>query len=36
MGMRLFTIWHIHLGPLGDPRAMSVVEIPCTPLWFWV
>jgi hypothetical protein len=34
---RLFTMWHMHLGPEGDPRAMSTLEIPVsTALWFWL
>jgi len=32
---RLFTMWHMHRGPYGHPRAMSQYYIPCRPLWFW-
>jgi hypothetical protein len=35
MRTRSFWIWHMHLGERGDLKAMSCVEIPCTPLWFW-
>jgi hypothetical protein len=36
MAKRLFTIWHMHLGDYGDPKAMSTFEIECSPLWFWI
>jgi hypothetical protein len=35
MGERLVTIWHMHLGPEGDPKATSYIYVKCTPLWFW-
>jgi hypothetical protein len=25
----------INLGDCGDPKTVSVIEIDCSPLWFW-
>ena len=32
---RLITVWHMHVGKYGDPKAMSTFYITCKPLWFW-